>query len=277
MRARRTRAARPGTGPRLINRKGLLIFATGSKLFRGGVLLLFGSLIFTGQALAADELEQRFTRDVRPFVENYCLDCHDADTKKAELDLSPFKSVDAVIRDYPHWELVLDRLRNGDMPPKKAKTQPKAGERAQAVAWIELLREREGRRTAGDPGPVLPRRLSNAEYNYTIRDLTGVDIRPTRAFPVDPANQAGFDNSGESLAMSPALVKKYLEAAREVAEHVALQPEGFTFAPHPVVADTDRDKWAVFRIVNFYRKQHRDEPAILKHARARQTGEELRV
>ncbi|HZO55146.1 MAG TPA: DUF1587 domain-containing protein [Bryobacteraceae bacterium] len=42
------------------------------------------------------------------------------------------------------------------------------------------MREREARRNAGDPGLVLTRRLSNAEYNYTIRDLTGVDIQPTR-------------------------------------------------------------------------------------------------
>ena len=28
----------------------------------------------------------------------------------------------------------------------------------------------------------------------------------------DPANEAGFDNSGESLSMSPARLKKYLEA-----------------------------------------------------------------
>ena len=55
---------------------------------------------------------------------------------------------------------------------------------------------------------MLARRLSNAEYNYTIRDLTGVDLRPTREFPVDPANPAGFDNSGESLAMSPALLNE---------------------------------------------------------------------
>jgi len=33
---------------------------------------------------------------------------------------------------------------------------------------------------------------------------------------------------------------------------------GFTFAPHPVVADTDRDKWAVLRIVDFYRRQPTD-------------------
>jgi hypothetical protein len=38
---------------------------------------------------------------------------------------------------------------------------------------------------------VLARRLSNAEYNYTIRDLTGRDLQPAREFPVDPANQAG--------------------------------------------------------------------------------------
>ena len=56
--------------------------------------------------------------------------------------------------------------------------------------------------------------LSNVEYDYTIRDLTGVDIRPTREFPIDPANQAGFDNSGETLVMSSTLLNKYLKAAR---------------------------------------------------------------
>ena len=45
------------------------------------------------------------------------------------------------------------------------------------------MRASEAQKNAGDPGTVLARRLSNAEYNYTIRDLTGVDIRPTRGFP----------------------------------------------------------------------------------------------
>src|SRR5213076_3122643 len=108
---------------------------------------------------------------------------------------------------------------------------------------------------AGDPGIVLARRLSNAEYDYTIRDLTGVDLQPTKEFPVDPANEAGFDNSGESLAMSPALVKKYLEAARAVADHIVFTPEGFRFAPYPVTTEEDRDKYAVNRIVEFYKRQ----------------------
>ena len=214
---------------------------------------------YTQAALIPEaELEQRFKKDIRPFVENYCLNCHDNDDPKAGLDLSPYRTIEAVIRDHPHWELVLERLKNGEMPPVKSKKQPAPELRKDIVAWIEALRESEAEKHAGDPGPVPARRLSRAEYDYTIRDLTGVDIRPARAFPVDPANQAGFDNSGESLAMSPALVKKYLEAAREVADHLVLKPDGFTFAPHPVVADTDRDKWAVFRIVDFYQCQPTD-------------------
>src|SRR4051812_14203292 len=205
-----------------------------------------------------NDLARGFARDVRPFVDEYCLTCHDKETRKADLDLSAFDSVDKVVQDYPHWELALERLRDGEMPPKKAKQQPPASARKKVIQWIEALRSQEAARQAGDPGPILPRRLSNAEYDYTIRALTGVDIHPTRSFPVDPANQAGFDNSAESLAMSPALVKKYFQAARDVAEHLVLQPEGITFAPHPVVADTDRDKWAVFRIVDFYRRQPTD-------------------
>ena len=63
-------------------------------------------------------------------------------------------------------------------------------------------------RVPGIPARCWRTGLSNSEYNYTIRDLTGADIRPTREFPVDPANQAGFDNTGETLGMSPALVQQ---------------------------------------------------------------------
>jgi Protein of unknown function (DUF1592)/Protein of unknown function (DUF1588)/Protein of unknown function (DUF1587)/Protein of unknown function (DUF1585)/Protein of unknown function (DUF1595)/Planctomycete cytochrome C len=205
-----------------------------------------------------DPLEHRFSTEVRPFVERYCISCHGAKKHKADLDLSGVSTLTAVVNDSRRWGQVLERLQAKEMPPEDASHQPRAEERAAVVAWIRDLREREGQRNSGDPGTVLARRLSNAEYDYTIRDLTGVDIRPTREFPVDPANEAGFDNSGESLAMSPALLKKYLAAARLVADHVVLKPEGFVFAPHPVVTDTDRDKYCVHRIIDFYERHKVD-------------------
>jgi len=143
------------------------------------------------------------------------------------------------------------------MPPKGAR-HPMPQQRRAALDWFHAAREYDTRRNAGDPGVVLARRLSNAEYNYTVRDLTGVDIRPTRNFPVDPANTAGFDNSGETLSMSPTLLNKYLEAAREVASHVYLKEKGFAFAPHPMLAESDRDKFAVHQIIAFYHRQNTD-------------------
>ena len=206
---------------------------------------------------ASPALEQQFAETVKPFVAQYCVGCHGGDKPASQLNLEIYSTYESVNDDHPHWALVLGRLKAGDMPPK-ALPQPPEEARQQVIDWIEALRAEEARRNAGDPGPVLARRLSNSEYNYTIRDLTGVDLLPTREFPVDPANLAGFDNSGESLTMSPSLLNKYMQAAREVSEHMVLTPDGFDFSPHPMLVETDREKYAVRRIVEFYEAQPTD-------------------
>lgn len=203
-------------------------------------------------------LTEEFKQQVEPLIEAHCLDCHDTATQEAKLDLSQFKSPAEVAASHGIWEIVLERVEAGEMPPADTASDLNAQDRAILVAWIKAIRKFEADRNAGDPGPVLARRLSNAEYDYSIRDLTGVAMQPTRSFPVDPANTAGFDNSGESLRMSPALMTKYLDAARHVADHLVMTPDGIHFAPHPVVTDTDRDKYCVTRIVNFYKRQPTD-------------------
>jgi mono/diheme cytochrome c family protein len=203
-------------------------------------------------------LENRFDQTVRPFLKNNCLGCHGPEKPKGKLDLSAYTSVSSIVSDHRVWVLVRERLEADEMPPAEARRQPTPDERRVVVEWIAAVLDREARRNAGDPGRVLARRLSNAELDYTIRDLTGVDIRPTKEFPVDPANEAGFDNSGESLAMSPALLKKYLTAARRVADHLVFKPAGFDFAPEPAVTETDRDKYCVRRIIEFYKRHQVD-------------------
>ena len=213
--------------------------------------------ISTAQAASSAELEQQFTQTVRPFLAQNCYVCHSGATAAAQLDLKSYSTMESAVRDYTRWTLMRDKLMAKEMPPKQM-PQPSAEARRQVIDWIQAMRSEEARKNAGDPGPVLARRLSNAEYDYTIRDLTGVDMRPAREFPVDPANTSGFDNSGESLTMSPALLKKYLQAAREVGDHMVLTPDGFDFSPHPMLVDTDRDKYATHRIVDFYQRQPTD-------------------
>ena len=202
-------------------------------------------------------LDHQFEETVRPFVAKYCEGCHSGQKPAAQFDIKAFSSMEMVTQDYPRWAQVLARLSAKEMPPKPLPAPP-AEASQQVIDWIKAVRADEIRRNAGDPGLVLARRLSNAEYNYTVRDLTGQDMRPTREFPIDPANPAGFDNSGESLTMSSALLKKYLEAARGVADHMVLTPDGIDFAPYPMLVETDRDKYAIQRIVNFYYRQPTD-------------------
>jgi hypothetical protein len=228
------------------------------------VLFLLGAVftpVRTGAqkpaAVSDPVLEREFSQTVRPFVNEYCADCHSGPRPEAQLDLTSFAKLSSVLEDLPHWTLLMERLNHQEMPPS-SEPQPPADLRQKVIDWVKAVRANELRKHAGDPGPVLARRLSNSEYNYTIRDLTGVDLRPTREFPVDPANQFGFDNTGESLTMSPALFNKYLLATREVADHMALTPDGFVFAPGPVLAETDRDQFAIRRIVDFYRSQPTD-------------------
>src|SRR5918993_315034 len=222
-------------------------------LFIFGILLLLAS---PGAAQDA-ELERQLARTVRPFLGTYCTSCHGGATPEASLDLGQYSTLASVVRDHTHWELVIEKLEARAMPPRAAKQPPDAA-RQRVVEWINAVKRNEATKNAGDPGLVLARRLSNAEYNYTIRDLTGVDLRPAREFPIDPANQAGFDNSGESLTISPALMKKYLEAAKQVADHMVLRRDGIFFASHPMLVETDREKYSVERILSFYASQPTD-------------------
>src|SRR5580704_1103658 len=163
------------------------------------VMLAMAAMSASGAA--TNTLDRQFQQTVRPFVEKYCFGCHSGQTPAAQFDIKAYDTIETVTRDYPRWALVLERLTAKEMPPKPVPPPP-AETRQQVIDWIQAVRAEEVRKNAGDPGLVLPRRLSNAEYNYTVRDLTGQDIQPTREFPVDPANPAGFDNSGESLTMS---------------------------------------------------------------------------
>ena len=224
-----------------------------------GRTLFFALAIAATQAThaATPVLERQFEQTVRPFINTYCAACHSGKSPAAQFDLASYTNVDLVSRDYPRWALALQRLSAREMPPQVVE-QPPVEARQRVMDWIRAVRAEEVRKNAGDPGIVPARRLSNAEYDYTIRDLTGEDMQPAREFPIDPANTAGFDNSGESLTMSSALLNKYLQAARTVADHMVLTPDGINFAPYPMLVETDREKYSIQRILKFYAAQPTD-------------------
>jgi hypothetical protein len=202
---------------------------------RLAVLGTLGVAVALSVALAAEppksDLKTEFGSVVQPFTKKYCLDCHSTKAHKGGLDLERFSSTDVIRKHIKPWQQTLEMLEAGEMPPK-GKPQPSAAERKQIMVWIRGFLDTEARARAGDPGHVPLRRLSNAEYDATIRDLTGVDLRPTREFPADGAGGEGFTNAAEALSdVSPALLTKYLNAAKDIADHAVFLPDGVRFSP----------------------------------------------
>jgi len=206
--------------------------------------------IALGGACAVIAEAADFQRDIRPILSEFCISCHSTRKHKGDLDLERFTSMDLAEREPAVWERSLEQIHDDEMPPKN-KPRPSPDQMKFLTDWMRRTLDQIALANAGDPGRVPLRRLSNMEYTYTIRDLTGVEsLDPTREFPVDGAAGEGFTNAGAALVMSPSLLVKYLDAAREIASHAVLLPDGIRFSAHTSARDwTDE---TVARIRAFY-------------------------
>ena len=133
-------------------------------------------------------------------LETYCFDCHDSSSAKGDLDLEKALLEKPLVRNRLLWENVAERIRSGDMPPKK-KPQPAAEDRLRLRAWLRQEIERFPYEKVSDPGYAPARRLTREEYNRTIRDLVGLDLRPADQFPVDFSGTSGFSNSSNTCLL----------------------------------------------------------------------------
>jgi hypothetical protein len=191
-----------------------------------------------------------FNDTIQPYLQQYCVECHNQQQARGELNLTQFKTPQDIINSFRRWQAVIEFVEGGEMPPAESR-QPSLEESQAVVKAVRSILISEARKQAGDPGVVLPRRLTNTEYDLAIHDLTGVHIRPTHDFPPDPAAGEGFSNTGEALSMSPSLVKKYLVAAQRVSDHMVLRTTGLTFAPFPVTSWNDRRTLAEDAVIRF--------------------------
>ncbi len=210
----------------------------------------------TGRAADGDDaaltaLGDEYSMQITPLLRQYCLECHATADPAGELDLERFVGLAEVRRGTSAWIKVAEMLDNGEMPPKDAE-QPSDGERRQLRDWVERYLHAEAYAQAGDPGPVVLRRLNNAEYTYTIQDLTGVALEPAREFPADGAAGEGFTNAAAAMAMSPAMLTKYFDAAKEIAQHAVLLPAGIRWSSATTRSDWTNETLA--RIRDIYRR-----------------------
>jgi Protein of unknown function (DUF1587)/Protein of unknown function (DUF1595)/Planctomycete cytochrome C len=186
---------------------------------------LVAFLILAGvSATAADqEAGAVFSQTVQPFLAKNCYACHNQKLKTADLDLSRFKTHASLAGDPEAWEKISARIASGTMPPKGFPRPPQTD--VDAVSkWIGSQLEAVELSIKPDPGRVTARRLNRTEYNNTIRDLVGLDLKAADEFPQDDSGY-GFDNIGDVLSVSPVLMEKYLKAAERIVQTALFGPE----------------------------------------------------
>jgi mono/diheme cytochrome c family protein len=186
-------------------------------------------------AAQPEQPPDEFATNVRPIVEQHCYPCHGNGETDNGLNLAQFATAADALAAPDVWEHVMERVNLYEMPPEGS-PQLDDPKRNALIGWIEAHRRPEDdcHKLATDAnqrfyqGHVMSRRLSRGEYNNTIRDLTGLDLRPADAFPSDGSGGEGFDNTGDTLFVSPVLLEQYLLAATRVLDAALPEREEMT-------------------------------------------------
>ena len=147
-------------------------------------------------------------------IGRYCATCHNDRLQTAGLVLTGL-DLSEVGTHAETWEKVITKLRTRTMPPV-GRPRPAADTYDALAGWLETEIDRFA---AVRPNPGRTEafhRLNRAEYANAIRDLLALDVDVAELLPADDIDEYGFDNMADVLTVSPALMERYLSAARKI-------------------------------------------------------------
>ena len=73
---------------------------------------------------------------IQPLLKQYCVDCHNADKHKGDLNLLPLLEKPNLSEHREVWEKIAEALESGDMPPEK-KPHPEKEQREMLLNFID--------------------------------------------------------------------------------------------------------------------------------------------
>ena len=179
------------------------------------------SVLFFAFLAAGYSADATFEKTVAPVFASTCSPCHNDQVMSGGLNIMAFTKPGSLTESREGWEIILRKVRSGQMPPKGV---PRPAQLDAAIQYVQAAFDKADLSIKPDPGRVTARRLNRAEYTNTIRDLLDVDFHAEKSFPTDDLG-SGFDNVGDVLTISPVLMEKYLSAAARIADRaIAASP-----------------------------------------------------
>src|SRR5579883_641383 len=183
-----------------------------------------------------------------PMLKQYCAGCH-GKAATAGINLEQMTASPMADSTFSQWQRVVAVLEEKRMPPAKM-PQPSDADRAAAATSIRASLKSYAEKNAGDPGAVTVRRLTSAEYGYTVRDLTGLDLDFSGEFAGDSVGGEGFSNFGDVQFLQDSNLERYLESAKKIADHAVVGAGPIEFYEH--TGKTGFELSAINRIKDIY-------------------------
>ena len=182
----------------------------------------------------------RFTAEVAPVLEEYCVFCHTSDDPSGSVSLEGMNDPAELLAAFRRWQKIVRTQKNAEMPPADM-DQPSAEQRKLLISFGEQLAESLDEAEPFDPGPAIFRRLNRNQYNNTVRDLFGIDYDAAAAVGLPEDQKAfGYDTIAAALDIPPVLMEKYVNAADEIlARAVATRPEAQVFEAEKLAIQTE--------------------------------------
>ncbi|MDA1274429.1 MAG: DUF1592 domain-containing protein [Verrucomicrobia bacterium] len=147
-----------------------------------------------------------------PFLEKHCLECHDDLSRKAGLDLTGLAFQPDDEANFATWVKVHDRVRAGEMPPKK-KPRPTTTELDAFVGGLASTLTRAEQAVTEKNGRAMKRRLNRYEYENTLRDLLDVPWVQIKDRLPEDGEKFRFNKIGEALDVSHVQLSRYMSSA----------------------------------------------------------------
>ena len=185
-----------------------------------------GCLLFSGlqySALAAPVDATTVPSIIGKVFEANCVSCHGPKKSKGKITLHDLDGGLAGGRDLVRWEKILKELRSGEMPPEDEE-QPDDADRKAVIAWIETGIRQFASSPDLEAAVPTARRLTNFEYENTMRDLLGFDWKLSGGLPVDPEKSYRFNNTAEFMLIGPEQMDRYLECSQRAMTSAIVDP-----------------------------------------------------
>ena len=202
---------------------------------------------FSASIFAADTTPELPEKHL-PFLEKYCLECHDSLTEKGEVNLEDIPFQVTNIEEAELWQKVLNSMNSGEMPPRMNPSPTNTRKPTSSDALAQTMVE--ARRSLSDTGgEITMRRLNRREYQNTIEDILGIRVDAS-SLPADGGGNT-FDTEGASQFISSDQIEQYLKIGRSAIDElferqaaVGLESKVFRVEPEKTVNVKSRENMA---------------------------------